>query len=318
MTTNFQQNKRLPPPPLPPPFLRSLSSPAEAREIKESALLEPLIISSGTSLSSGNATTTRRRGPATSANSISTIGTAANKNKEIHSYRSSKKKGDPKRNMDVPLAVSIWFVLGVLSIATTKILLLHSAVRPLWLSVQQFALGGTYLHLLLKYRIMNSNGKQPIPNFIRSDRESGASSDPLMELLLTALFFGSGFVATNYSFQGGSASFVETVKASEPITSAIVAVTNGVDTVTLDEGISLLGVVCGVLISTVGTSFFHSSSESGAPLEKSSSTSTFLIAMLSNLCFSFRGLHQKLLRSSNSGSSLDDMNLQYRIQWISK
>ena len=41
-----------------------------------------------------------------------------------------------------------------------------------------------------------------------------ASSDPLTELLLTALFFGSGFVATNYSFQGGSASFVETVKVS--------------------------------------------------------------------------------------------------------
>ena len=172
MTTNFQQNKRLPPPPLPPPFLRSLSSPTEARETKGSALLEPLIISNG-SMSSGNATTTRRRGPATSANIVSTIGTAVNKDKEIHSHRSSKKKGDLKRSMDVPIAVSIWFLLGVLSIATTKILLLHSAVRPLWLSVQQFALGGTYLHLLLKYRIMNSNGKQPIPNFSRSERESG-------------------------------------------------------------------------------------------------------------------------------------------------
>ncbi len=38
------------------------------------------------------------------------------------------------------------------------------------------------------------------------------SSDPFMELILTALFFGFGFVATNYSFKHGAASFVETVK----------------------------------------------------------------------------------------------------------
>jgi len=40
--------------------------------------------------------------------------------------------------------------------------------------------------------------------------------------------------------------------------------------------------------------------------------------MISNLCFSFRGLHQKLLRESPQGSKqeLDDFNLQYRMQQI--
>jgi hypothetical protein len=40
--------------------------------------------------------------------------------------------------------------------------------------------------------------------------------------------------------------------------------------------------------------------------------------MLSNLCFSFRGLHQKLFRATPQGqaSLVDDLNLQYRMQQI--
>lgn len=40
--------------------------------------------------------------------------------------------------------------------------------------------------------------------------------------------------------------------------------------------------------------------------------------MSANLCFSFRGLHQKLFRASSQGnaSEVDDLNLQYRMQQI--
>lgn len=113
-------------------------------------------------------------------------------------------------------------------------------------------------------------------------------------------------------------------KASEPITSAIVAVAYGVDTVSLDEGISLLGIVSGVLISTLG-SYLVQSQNTSTYIESTSpsivsSLSSCCIVMVSNLCFSFRGVHQKLLRSTNSGSSqmMDDVNLQFRIQCISK
>jgi hypothetical protein len=40
--------------------------------------------------------------------------------------------------------------------------------------------------------------------------------------------------------------------------------------------------------------------------------------MASNLCFSFRGLHQKLFRASSHGSvaQIDDLNLQFRMQQV--
>lgn len=43
-----------------------------------------------------------------------------------------------------------------------------------------------------------------------------------------------------------------------------------------------------------------------------------LVVMASNLCFSFRGLHQKLFRASSQGnaSQVDDLNLQFRMQQI--
>ena len=45
---------------------------------------------------------------------------------------------------------------------------------------------------------------------------------------------------------------------------------------------------------------------------------TCLLVMTANLCFSFRGLHQKLFRASSQGnaSEVDDLNLQYRMQQI--
>lgn len=101
------------------------------------------------------------------------------------------------------------------------------------------------------------------------------------------------------------------------------AVAFGVDTVSLNEGISLLGIVSGVLVSTLGSYLVQSTKSSSFPKSTSplitSPLYSCLIVMVSNLCFSFRGVHQKLLRSTNSGSShmMDDANLQYRIQCIS-
>lgn len=43
-----------------------------------------------------------------------------------------------------------------------------------------------------------------------------------------------------------------------------------------------------------------------------------VVVMASNLCFSFRGLHQKLFRASSQGSvtQVDDLNLQLRMQQV--
>jgi drug/metabolite transporter (DMT)-like permease len=127
-------------------------------------------------------------------------------------------------------------------------------------------------------------------------------------LCLAGFCFSLGFFCTNLGFESSSAAFVETIKASEPITSAVLAVTWGLEVLTNVEITSLSTIVCGVVLSTLGN----------APDSQDSVGASFLsctIVMTSNLCFSFRGLYQKLFQSRSSHSVLmDDLNLQYRMQ----
>jgi drug/metabolite transporter (DMT)-like permease len=104
---------------------------------------------------------------------------------------------------------------------------------------------------------------------------------------------------------------VETVKAAEPLTSATVAAVYGIETITLPQKISLGTIVLGVLVSTLGSGANSSQKQTYA-----ASIAAATIVMISNLCFSFRGLYQKLLRLHTSSLTLDDLNLQFRMQWL--
>lgn len=135
-------------------------------------------------------------------------------------------------------------------------------------------------------------------------------------LLLSSIYFTIGFLLTNYGFRTGSAAFVETVKAAEPITSAATAVLWGIERLVLEEVISLGGIIVGVVLSTLG----HRGISKDVVIPSPSQpllTSTFIV-LLSNLCFSFRGLHQKLFRATPQGKVkvVNDLNLQYRMQQI--
>ena len=137
-------------------------------------------------------------------------------------------------------------------------------------------------------------------------------------LVLAGICFALGFLATNSGFLASSAAFVETVKAAEPITSAAVAVMWRIETLGSQEVASLLTIVTGVLISTLA----HGASKAPSPDAVGStlmqSLQSCMVVMASNLCFSFRGLYQKLFRASPEGSSqaIDDLNLQLRMQQI--
>jgi len=230
-----------------------------------------------------------------------------------------------KESWKVPVAIILWYLLGVLSISTTKLLLTPSqpgvgGVTPLWLTIQQLGVGCTFLRFLMYRKVFGSHGLQPPP----SNSLNGQVGFN-MQLFWTGLFFGLGFLATNFSFSGNSASFVETIKAAEPITSAGVAVLWGIEKIALPEAASLGTIVAGVLISTwaktndvVAVVAAADATDIIGGFRMSSSTKTCIIVMIANLCFSFRGLHQKLLRASPNGgsSSIDDMNLQYRMQQI--
>jgi drug/metabolite transporter (DMT)-like permease len=137
-------------------------------------------------------------------------------------------------------------------------------------------------------------------------------------LVWAALFFGAGFLLTNLGFSGAPASFVETIKASEPITSATVAVWWRIESLSAPEVVSLLAIVAGVVLSTVGNGNRPPSPTPDVAAAASTSLASCVVVLLSNLCFSFRGLHQKLFRATPEGSThaMDDVNLQFRMQQL--
>jgi drug/metabolite transporter (DMT)-like permease len=229
------------------------------------------------------------------------------------------------------VAISLWYSLGVVSIGSSKILLteagLFGGLPPLFLTVQQLLIGSTLLRFLLKMRFMGSRGLQSWPTQIPTGTKQfsnyGAPQprflpnlprDYYQPLVLTGVYFCFGFLATNYGFSGSSAAYVETIKAAEPITSAAVAVWWGIEFLGKPEVMSLGAIVTGVLLSTLGNHHGESSAAGSKTLQES--IQCCMIVMASNLCFSFRGLHQKLLRATDEGNShvLDDLNLQYRMQ----
>jgi Triose-phosphate Transporter family len=299
----------------------------------------------------------------------------------------------------VYLAVLLWYCLGVISIGTSKMLLMShgnvgggggaeregrgdfyaaaffGGVPPLFLTLQQQVIGSLLLRFLLSIRFLQSSGLQPWPmsmdstaasslrnssssrrpsaythrvlrkdtSFMAQVRDSVETMASLQPSLVAAgIFFCLGFLATNHGFQASSASFVETIKASEPITSAMVAVWWGIEFLSYEECVSLGTIVAGVVLSTLGNSaggvgggggghhygfnHHHILRQHAAAAATSTShhmgfvesTRACLIVLASNLCFSFRGLYQKLFRATPEGSAqvLDDLNLQYRMQQI--
>ena len=262
------------------------------------------------------------------------------------------------------IAVFLWYSLGVISISTSKLLLMKSklpagsiryyhhvgAVSPMLLTLQQLLFGSTFLRFLLNIRFLDSPGIQPLASLVDTDSSKSVASSPSVTamalhggsslrnrrrlaaykdvtiiqtlilmvqhkktryLCLAGFCFSLGFYCTNVAFEAASAGFVETIKASEPITSAILAVSWGLEVLNNIEVTSLGTIVCGVILSTVGN---HSPS-SGQTSSVLDSLLSCIIVMVANLCFSFRGLYQKLFQSkSNHSILMDDLNLQYRMQ----
>ena len=267
--------------------------------------------------------------------STSTIAQIENDELEVTMGGSPSKAYGTNRSgqIPVPLAVLAWYLLGVLSITTTKILLTdpkssissldddYHALRevqnpmayigglnPLVLTVQQFSVGVLMLGSIQYFRPTSTAESSSISKsrqLLKNDRD----------LFRAGIYFSFGFLITNMSFRRGDAAFVETVKAAEPLTSAGTAVLFGIESLGLGEVVSLGGIVAGVVLSTLG----HASRNSAGTMATQSISEvalTSLVVLMSNLCFSFRGLHQKLFRAKpRCGKDfVDDVMLQFRMQ----
>jgi drug/metabolite transporter (DMT)-like permease len=182
-------------------------------------------------------------------------------------------------------------------------------------------------------------GATPVSKRDLVEESPSSSAARSKQLTLTSVYFAFGFLLTNVGFMMGSAAVVETIKAAEPITSASVAAIWGIEHPGREEVVSLMGIVVGVVLSTfanqgggivgngvidvgVGageTRLRRSPSSSSLSLPSSPPLNTLcLVVMAANLCFSFRGLHQKLFRSTSRGSAIhvDDLTLQCKMQQL--
>ena len=239
--------------------------------------------------------------------------------------------------------IAVWFLIGVIAIVTTKLLATSWEVPPLLLTTQQMILSSSLLRLLLCFSHV-----QPWPSTTATttlmephvplgDTVQAGTSDSLpmktssststtiqssvyfdVDFILTGLFNSLDILASNSAFHASAASFVETVKASEPITTTIVALIWRIDQLRPAEAGALLVLISGVLLSTFGNAQTEQSAsspttetESSAALE--SSVRTAFTVMIANLCFAFRALCQKRYRANTDLLQLNDANLLFRL-----
>jgi len=223
---------------------------------------------------------------------------------------------------DIPLelivVVVLWYSIGVASICTTKVLA-DRGIPPLVLTFQQLFMGSTLLHLYLK----STGNLQPFPKPKKrvvavhrdhpddtgDDDTNNRSEDPLyLNFGFMGLFDGLDFFFTSVGFTMANASFVETVKSSQPITTTAVALLLGIDTFKKAEAMSMVVIVAGVFCATLGNSQDDdTTSPSSMTMRQSIETAVFGIT--ANLCFALRVTSQKRIRAHPLGRELDDSNM---------
>lgn len=246
--------------------------------------------------------------------------------------KKEKEKGpsvstESKYNIALPIA--LWYCLGVVSIASSKLLLSTgtTAVPPLVLTFQQVFLGQAWIWMLFKFIFTKQH------SVTRTDPIEAIYHQPLawqhfqqkplyylkheltidQYLCATGFFFTAGFLFTNIGFSVASASFVETIKAVEPLSSAAVAVGFQLEPNLSPTEWSSLGVmVVGMMCSTVGNAF-HAGDSSLLQ-----SVLTTLLVLTANACFSIRGVFQKWFRQAErldplQVESMNDCVLQYHL-----
>ena len=200
------------------------------------------------------------------------------------------------------LALTAWYLFGVLSIVTTKVLLQEWGIPPLLLTFQQLLLGSTMLRM---YLAITPHGIEPWPWNVKNESATTAK-----DFALVGLFNALDFLASNTAFSRSDASFVETIKASDPITTSMVALFWGVDRVGQGEAMMLFLLIAGMLLSTVGNA------QTSQDISFQESASTAATVVTANVCFAFRAMSQKLYRRQATCPTMDDASLLCRMQQI--
>ena len=131
---------------------------------------------------------------------------------------------------------------------------------------------------------------------------------------------GYDFCFTAIGFTLANASFVETIKSSQPITTTMVALLFNIDTLRTNEAIAMSIIIVGVLCSTVGNAQQQEQEQQNNDNDIDTMTigqsiQTSMIAIVANLCFALRVLCQKRFREHPHGKYMTDT---YMLMWMQR
>lgn len=226
-------------------------------------------------------------------------------------------------------SICAWYTFGIVAIVTSKILVQEWKCPPLILTVQQMVLGNSILRfvLYLQSNIQPWPWEQTVQKSVLVEKEV-ATADKFRRFfpwvgtpsfILVGIFNALDFLCSNFAFSMSAAHFVETIKASDPITTATIAVLGNVDRLNCSEGTALIILVIGVILSTLGNA---SEAETATEVESDAeraklmeSVTTASLVLLANICFGLRALFQKRYRLSNN-RQIDDTNLFFRMMQV--
>mmetsp|Transcript_13804 Transcript_13804/g.18436 ORF Transcript_13804/g.18436 Transcript_13804/m.18436 type:complete len:318 (+) Transcript_13804:164-1117(+) len=146
--------------------------------------------------------------------------------------------------------------------------------------------------------------------FTRGGRYDLVRSQEKVEITKISFAYSAGFGLTNVAFAIASAPFVETVKASEPVSTALLAIFFLGERESVATYTSLFPIILGVVLAT--------SVGSGASMSTNLFSLATLVITASNICFSLRAIFTKQLKRnySNSNASRSAVVLFYHVSRI--
>lgn len=213
-----------------------------------------------------------------------------------------------KERVVITLSIVCWFLCSFSTIVSVKTLLSTWKVPPMLLTLQELFFSAVTLQVLLPY---TNKGIKGWP----WESSHAPRISQHMDFVLASLFNSLDFLASNAGFNLAAASFVETVKASEPITTTMVALLWAVDRIRAREAWSLGVLILGVMLSTYGNATSAQPSHSIALLSVREALRTSVTVASANLAFAFRALSQKMYRKFEP-VPLDDMNFLCQMLYV--
>jgi solute carrier family 35 protein E1 len=179
----------------------------------------------------------------------------------------------------ITMLTILWYSTSVIAVVTSKEVLLFLPF-PITLCLVQFLTAGVLLSTLTKYILKSPNSAPSL------DSQNKLSIVFLKRKL--AIAYTLGFILTNFAYQVVAPSFVESVKAAEPVTTALLSYLILGEFSSYLTYLTLLPVCVGVTLACQGKQLF--------------SLSGLVLSLASNLCFSGRSVYAKQFYASHTGS----------------